>query len=231
MIRDSFPGGASGKEPASQCRRHQRHRFDPWVGKILWRRARKPTPVFLPGESMDRVAWWAKVHSVTKSWIGPMSLSMMTVDAEYLSMYLLAIWIASLEKCLSRSSACFLKLDCLILCFWVVWVPYLFYIIYFVYQSLTTYVICKYFPPFHRLPFIFVDCFFCHVVTFSGILPLVRLFLFCCFSFQCHIQKFSANTNIKETFLSKLSSRSFMVSSLTFKPLNHFEIFVMSDLR
>ena len=25
--------------------------FDPWVGKIPWRRAREPTPVFLPGES------------------------------------------------------------------------------------------------------------------------------------------------------------------------------------
>ena len=24
-----FPGGASGKEPACQCRRHKRHRFDP----------------------------------------------------------------------------------------------------------------------------------------------------------------------------------------------------------
>ena len=24
--------------------------FDPWVGKIPWRRARKPTPVFLSGE-------------------------------------------------------------------------------------------------------------------------------------------------------------------------------------
>ena len=28
------PGGASGKEPACQCRRHERHRFSPWVGKI-----------------------------------------------------------------------------------------------------------------------------------------------------------------------------------------------------
>ena len=28
----------------------KRHRFDPWVGKISWRRAWKPTPVFLPGE-------------------------------------------------------------------------------------------------------------------------------------------------------------------------------------
>ena len=25
--------------------------FDPWVGKILWRRKRLPTPVFLPEES------------------------------------------------------------------------------------------------------------------------------------------------------------------------------------
>jgi len=24
--------------------------FDPWVGKTPWRRARQPTPVFLPGE-------------------------------------------------------------------------------------------------------------------------------------------------------------------------------------
>ena len=28
-----------------------RHRFGPWVGKIPWRRAWQPTPVFLPGES------------------------------------------------------------------------------------------------------------------------------------------------------------------------------------
>jgi len=47
----NFPGGASGKESACQCRRHKRHRFDPWVGKIPWRRAWELTPVFLPGES------------------------------------------------------------------------------------------------------------------------------------------------------------------------------------
>ena len=61
-------GGASGKEPACQCDRGKRHNFDPWVGKIPWRRAWKPTPVFLPGESMDRRAWRATVHGVTKSW-------------------------------------------------------------------------------------------------------------------------------------------------------------------
>ena len=30
-----FSGGANGKEPAFQCRKHKRHKFDPWVGKIL----------------------------------------------------------------------------------------------------------------------------------------------------------------------------------------------------
>ena len=29
----------------------QEMQFDPWVGKIPWRRAWQPTPVFLPGES------------------------------------------------------------------------------------------------------------------------------------------------------------------------------------
>ena len=34
-----------------QCRSRLRHGFDPWRGKIPWRRAWEPTPVFLPGES------------------------------------------------------------------------------------------------------------------------------------------------------------------------------------
>ena len=46
-----FPGGASSKEPACQCRRPKRCGFDPWVGKIPWRRVGQPSPVFLPGES------------------------------------------------------------------------------------------------------------------------------------------------------------------------------------
>ena len=45
-----LPGGASGKEPACQCRRHKRQGFDPWVRKILWRRKWQSIPVFLPGE-------------------------------------------------------------------------------------------------------------------------------------------------------------------------------------
>jgi len=45
-----FPGGTTGKELTCQCRRHKRHEFNSRVGKILWRRGRQSTPVFLPGE-------------------------------------------------------------------------------------------------------------------------------------------------------------------------------------
>ena len=62
--------GTSGKEPACQCRRHKRLRFNPWVRKITWRRAWQPTPIFLRGESHGRGAWQATVHRVSKNQTG-----------------------------------------------------------------------------------------------------------------------------------------------------------------
>ena len=47
----SFPGGSDGKE--SPCNAGDPG-FDPWVGKIPWRRVWLPTPVFLPGESHEQ---------------------------------------------------------------------------------------------------------------------------------------------------------------------------------
>ena len=41
-------GGSDGKSVCLQCRKPG---FDPWVGKILWRRKWQPTPVLLPGKS------------------------------------------------------------------------------------------------------------------------------------------------------------------------------------
>ena len=38
------------KNPPANAR-DVRRGFDPWVGKIPWRRKWQPTPVFLPGES------------------------------------------------------------------------------------------------------------------------------------------------------------------------------------
>ena len=38
------------KNPPASTGKLKRLGFDPWVGKIPWRRAWEPTPVFLPGE-------------------------------------------------------------------------------------------------------------------------------------------------------------------------------------
>ena len=47
--------GSAGKQSAWQC---GRPRFNPWVGKILWRREKLPTPVFWPG----------KFHGLYRPW-------------------------------------------------------------------------------------------------------------------------------------------------------------------
>ena len=47
-------------EPSCQCR------FDPWVGKIPWRRTWQPIPAVLPGESQGRGAWQATVRHITQ---------------------------------------------------------------------------------------------------------------------------------------------------------------------
>ena len=58
-----LPRWRSGKESTCQCRGHKRHGLDPWVKKIPWSRKCNP----LLENSMDRGAWLATVHEVTKS--------------------------------------------------------------------------------------------------------------------------------------------------------------------
>ena len=41
----------------------RKYRFDPWVGKIPWRRKWQPIPVFLPGESP-----WTEEPGGLQSW-------------------------------------------------------------------------------------------------------------------------------------------------------------------
>ena len=65
-----FPGGANGKEPTCQCRRHKRRGFDLWVWKIPWRRARNPLQYSCLKNSMDRGVWRVMVRRVTKSRTG-----------------------------------------------------------------------------------------------------------------------------------------------------------------
>ena len=60
-----FSGGSDGKE---YCLQYRRPGFNPWVGKIPWRKKQLPTPIFLSGEcprteEPDR----ATVHGIAKS--------------------------------------------------------------------------------------------------------------------------------------------------------------------
>ena len=48
-----FLGGSRSKEPTCQCRRHRRPGFEPWVGKIPWRRKWQSTLVF-PEKSYEQ---------------------------------------------------------------------------------------------------------------------------------------------------------------------------------
>ena len=73
-----FPGGASGKVPACQCRRQSLGwlgcRFDPCFGKIPWRRAWQPTPVFLPGESHGQRSLGATVLAKSRTELKQLSM-------------------------------------------------------------------------------------------------------------------------------------------------------------
>ena len=66
------------KEPACQCRICKRLGFNPWVGKIPWRRAWQPTPGFLARESHGQRSLVAIVDRVTKGWTRLHQLSMQT---------------------------------------------------------------------------------------------------------------------------------------------------------
>ena len=58
-----FPNGSDGKEPSCQCRRH---RFNPWR-RSPWEGNGNPFQYYCLENPMDRGAWRAIVHAVTKS--------------------------------------------------------------------------------------------------------------------------------------------------------------------
>ena len=59
----NFPAGGSAiKNPLAM----QEIRFDPWVGKIPWRKKWQPTPVFLPGKSHGQRSLVGTVHGVAR---------------------------------------------------------------------------------------------------------------------------------------------------------------------
>ena len=87
-----FPDGASSKEPACQCRRHKRCGFDPWVGKITWRRAWQQTPVVFSEESHgQKEEPGGMAHRVSNSRTRLKQFSMHEEDADLLDHHLVMV--------------------------------------------------------------------------------------------------------------------------------------------
>ena len=53
--------------PVCQCWKHRRCRFNSWVGKIPWRKSWQTLQYSCLENPLDRGAWWATVHRVSKS--------------------------------------------------------------------------------------------------------------------------------------------------------------------
>ena len=62
-----FPGGASGKETACQCRTHMRHGSISGSGRIAGEENGNPIQYSCLENPMDRGAWRVPVYRVTKS--------------------------------------------------------------------------------------------------------------------------------------------------------------------
>ena len=60
-------GRASCSSDSEACLRCRRPGCNPWVGKVLWRRAWQPRQYSCWEKSMDREAWRATVHGVVKN--------------------------------------------------------------------------------------------------------------------------------------------------------------------
>ena len=125
---------------------------------------------------------------------------------EHIFMYLLAICIFSLEKCLFKSSAYF-KIRIVV----TVVESYYFFI---------RYMLCKHFLLFHRLPFHFVVSFAMQKLFNFDIVPHVD-FCFSCLCVWCIIYKKCFQGDF---FPLRFSSKSVMGLGLTFKSLIHFEL-------
>ena len=69
------------------ARRYKRRGFYSWIGKIPWRRAWQPPPVFLPGKPQSQGTWQATVHRMAKSqtWLKWLSTHVHNLPIEHLA--------------------------------------------------------------------------------------------------------------------------------------------------
>ena len=98
------------------CLQCGRPRFNPWVGKIPWRRKGQPTPVLLPGKSHRRRSLvQATIPGVAKSWAGLSDFSFSLSLSLSLSLFLSSVVVAcGLTSCGTQTqllTACGILLD------------------------------------------------------------------------------------------------------------------------
>ena len=104
-----FLTDTSVKEPTCQCKRHKRHRFNPWVGNIPWRRKWQPTPVFLSGKSRgqrSQAGYSPRVHKKsdqTEHWAymreGKKAVDLSAVSG-YFHIWRSIYWLSCCRTCL-----------------------------------------------------------------------------------------------------------------------------------
>ena len=124
-------------------------------------------------------------------------------------------------KYLFRSSFIFL-LHCLFFCYWVVWAVCVIWI-----STPVNCIICKYCLPFRTLSFHFVMVYFAVQKAFKvHNVP----FVYFCFYFICLGDWYYYDLQ-QNKCLCVFSSRSFRMSCLIFRSLNHFEFIFVYDMR
>ena len=111
---EGFSGGSVVKESACECRRH---RFDPWLRKIPWRRKWQPTPEFLPRKSHGQRSLvgyspWGHKELDTTEWLNDNKKQQFSLDSRNLHWKDRCISTPPAGPCASRqdsNEACWLK--------------------------------------------------------------------------------------------------------------------------